>query len=50
MSTLFHHTFCPHSRFVRLALNEYGIEVLFLDTVTNSSTAILERYERRRGR
>jgi glutathione S-transferase len=27
MLTLFHHPFCPHSRFVRLALNEYGLEV-----------------------
>jgi glutathione S-transferase len=26
MLTLFHHPFCPHSRFVRLALNEYGVE------------------------
>ena len=26
MITLFHHPFCPHSRFVRLALNESGIE------------------------
>jgi glutathione S-transferase len=25
MLTLFHHSFCPHSRFVRLALGEYGI-------------------------
>src|SRR5437667_12136525 len=25
MVTLFHHPFCPHSRFVRLALGEYGI-------------------------
>lgn len=24
MATLFHHPFCPHSRFVRLALGEYG--------------------------
>lgn len=24
MSTLYHHPFCPHSRFVRLALGEYG--------------------------
>ncbi|HMH61306.1 MAG TPA: glutathione S-transferase family protein, partial [Bradyrhizobium sp.] len=24
MFTLFHHPFCPHSRFVRLALGEYG--------------------------
>src|ERR1051325_7026648 len=27
MPTLFHHPFCPHSRFVRLALGEYGISV-----------------------
>ena len=27
MMTLFHHPFCAHSRFVRLALGEYGIEV-----------------------
>jgi len=26
MITLFHHAFCPHSRFVRLALGEYGLE------------------------
>ncbi len=25
MITLFHHSFCPHSRFIRLALAEYGI-------------------------
>src|SRR5262249_2165475 len=25
MLTLFHHPFCPHSRFVRLALGEHGI-------------------------
>jgi glutathione S-transferase len=25
MLTLFHHPFCPHSRFVRVALGEYGI-------------------------
>jgi glutathione S-transferase len=25
MLTLFHHPFCPHSRFVRLALEEYGL-------------------------
>jgi len=25
MPTLFHHLFCPHSRFVRLALGEYGL-------------------------
>ncbi|MGO9757167.1 MAG: glutathione S-transferase family protein [Roseiarcus sp.] len=26
MITLFHHPFCPHSRFVRLALGEFGLE------------------------
>jgi glutathione S-transferase len=26
MITLYHHPFCPHSRFVRLALGEFGIE------------------------
>ena len=26
MLTLFHHPFCPFSRFARLALNEYGVE------------------------
>jgi glutathione S-transferase len=26
MLTLFHHSFCPHSRFVRLVLDEYGVE------------------------
>jgi glutathione S-transferase len=25
MITLFHHPFCPHSRFIRIALAEYGI-------------------------
>ena len=27
MLTLFHHPVCPHSRFVRLALGEYGLQV-----------------------
>jgi glutathione S-transferase len=27
MFTIFHHQFCPHSRFVRLALGEYGLGV-----------------------
>jgi glutathione S-transferase len=27
MLTLFHHGFCPHSRFVRLVLGEYGLTV-----------------------
>jgi glutathione S-transferase len=26
MISLYHHAFCPHSRFVRLALGEFGIE------------------------
>jgi glutathione S-transferase len=26
MVTLYHHPFCPHSRFVRLVLGEMGIE------------------------
>jgi glutathione S-transferase len=26
MITLFHHPFCPHSRFVRLVLGEYGLD------------------------
>jgi glutathione S-transferase len=34
MPTLFHHTFCPHSRFVRLALNEYAIEVRLIEERT----------------
>jgi len=25
MLTLFHHGFCPHSRFIRLALGEHGL-------------------------
>ena len=27
MYTLFHHPFCPHSRFVRLVLGEYGLDL-----------------------
>ena len=27
MLTLFHHPVCPHSRFVRLSLSEYGLPV-----------------------
>jgi glutathione S-transferase len=34
MLTLFHHTFCPHSRFVRLALAEYGREVRLIEERT----------------
>jgi glutathione S-transferase len=31
MTTLFHHPFCPHSRFIRLALNEYGAAVTLVE-------------------
>ena len=34
MSTLFHHPFCPHSRFVRLALNEYGVATQLIEERT----------------
>ena len=27
MFTLFHHPFCPHSRFIRLVLGEYGLDL-----------------------
>src|SRR6476620_6765275 len=27
MYTLYHHPFCPHSRFIRLALGEYGLDL-----------------------
>lgn len=31
MITLFHHAFCPHSRFVRVALGEYGLDLRLVD-------------------
>jgi glutathione S-transferase len=31
MVTLFHHPFCPHSRFVRLALGEYRLETRLIE-------------------
>jgi glutathione S-transferase len=31
MLTLFHHPFCPHSRFVRLAFGEYGIDARLVE-------------------
>src|SRR5690242_19703180 len=31
MFTLFHHAFCPHSRFVRLVLGEYGLAVRLVE-------------------
>lgn len=34
MFTLFHHPFCPHSRFVRLALGEYGLDVRLIEERT----------------
>jgi glutathione S-transferase len=34
MLTLFHHSFCPHSRFVRLALGEYGVEFRLIEERT----------------
>jgi glutathione S-transferase len=34
MLTLFHHPFCPHSRFVRLALGEYGTDVRLIEERT----------------
>jgi len=31
MFTLFHHSFCPRSRFVRLALGEHGLDVRMVE-------------------
>jgi glutathione S-transferase len=31
MFTLFHHPFCPHSRFVRLALGEHGLDLKLVE-------------------
>src|SRR3979411_468401 len=31
MFTLFHHPFCPHSRFVRLALGEHGLDLRLME-------------------
>jgi glutathione S-transferase len=31
MFTLFHHSFCPHSRFVRLALGEYNLDLQLVE-------------------
>ena len=31
MLTLFHHPFCPHSRFIRLALGEYGLDARLVE-------------------
>jgi glutathione S-transferase len=34
MLTLFHHPLCPHSRFVRLLLGEYGLEAHLMEEKT----------------
>ena len=31
MYTLYHHAFCPHSRFIRLVLGEYGLDLTLMD-------------------
>jgi glutathione S-transferase len=31
MFTLFHHPFCPHSRFIRLVLGEYGLDAQLVE-------------------
>ena len=31
MFTLFHHPFCPHSRFIRLALGELSLELRLVE-------------------
>ena len=31
MYTLFHHPFCPHSRFIRLVLGEHGLDLRLVE-------------------
>src|ERR1700745_708540 len=31
MFTLFHHPFCPHSRFIRLAVGEHGLDLRLVE-------------------
>src|SRR5689334_3298368 len=31
MFTLFHHPFCPHSRFIRLIVGEYGLDLRLVE-------------------
>ena len=31
MFTLFHHPFCPHSRFIRLAIGEHGLDLRLVE-------------------
>ncbi len=35
MPTLIHHPLCPHSRFIRLILNEYGVETQLIEERAN---------------
>ncbi len=35
MATLFHHPLCPHSRFVRLVLGEFGLEAMLVEERTH---------------
>jgi glutathione S-transferase len=35
MPQLFHHPLCPHSRFIRLALGEYGVDVELIEERTH---------------
>jgi glutathione S-transferase len=43
MLTLFHHPFCPHSRYIRLALAEFGLDVPMIEErVWDRRTAFLE--------
>ncbi|HET9584860.1 MAG TPA: glutathione S-transferase N-terminal domain-containing protein, partial [Bradyrhizobium sp.] len=31
MYTLYHHPYCPHSRFIRLALGEHGLDLRLVE-------------------
>ena len=31
MYTLYHHPFCPHSRFIRLVLGEHGLDLRLVE-------------------
>ena len=31
MYTLYHHSFCPHSRFIRLVLGEHGLDLRLVE-------------------
>ena len=34
MYTLYHHPFCPHSRFIRLVLGEHGLDLRLVEERT----------------